>query len=378
MAQTPLFCPNKECPNHHTPTAKRWYRPFGFYSTKAHGIIARYACRQCRKSFSQQTFRLSYYLHLTISFKDLFLRLCACSGIRALARSYGVSDKVITNRIGRLARQSMGMMAKVREIQHFGEALVADGFESFIHSQYSPNNIHQLIGKDSQYVYACDLAHLRRKGRMSDRQKRMRQRLERSDMGMAAELPASFGRVCSLIHELARKCAPLELHTDEKREYQTVIASSGLLECGLKHLTTPSRQARTYRNPLWAVNYYDRELRKDQANHVRQTTRWSREANNCMERMYMYAGYHNFFKPFRIKHPDKRTHAEVAGTPATAIRALLRTFFTKRYFFSRISLSASEWQVWLRAYRTPFRPGFQILPAYVTGQPRLWPKAQAA
>ncbi len=377
MAQIPPFCPNKECPSHH-PLTPKWYRPFGSYLTKAHGMVARYICRRCRKSFSEQTFRLSYYLHLTISFKDLLSRICSCSGIRAIARSYGVSDKVISNRIGRLARQSIGLMARVRGLQRLGEALVADGFESFIHSQYSPNNIHLLIGKDSQYVYACDLAHLRRKGRMSERQKRRRERLERHDIGMSGELTTSFGRVCSLIHELAQTNATVELHTDEKREYQTVIASSGLPECGLVHHTTSSRRARTYENPLWAVNYYDRELRKGLANHVRQTTRWAQEANNCMERIYVYAGYHNFFKPFRIKERDTRTHAEVAGTPVAALRSLLKTFFTKRYFFSRISLSISEWLVWLRAYRTPFRTGFQVLPAYVTGQQRLWAMSQAA
>ncbi len=142
---------------------------------------------------------------------------------------------------------------------------------------------------------------------MSDHQKRVRKRLESSDVGMSGELTASFERVCSTIHELAEVKGQLTLHTDEKREYRTVLEASGLLEQRVRHFTTPSRKARTYRNPLWAVNYYDREIRKDQANHVRQTTRWSQEANNCMERMYVYAGYHNFFKPFRIKPCDNRT-----------------------------------------------------------------------
>ena len=141
MAQCPPFCPNSACANHRTALVKNWYKPFGYYTTQAYGRVKRYACLRCGKSFSEQTFRLSYYLHKKISFRDIVYRISACSGIRAMARWYQVTDKVISNRIGRLARQVMGLMAEMRAYQDFREDLVADGFESFIHSQYSPNNI---------------------------------------------------------------------------------------------------------------------------------------------------------------------------------------------------------------------------------------------
>lgn len=371
MPQIPPFCPNRACPNHHVPAATIWFIHFGSYHSKAHGRVSRFACRRCGKSFSEQTFRLSYYLHRTIDFKDLFYRICACTGIRAIARSYGVTDKVISNRVGRLARQAMGMMSDLRPFQWSSESVAADGFESFIRSQNSPNNIHHLIGTKSQYVHACDLAHLRRKGRMTAHQKHIRQRLEQSDPGVGGEVARSFERICYTLRDLAEKHGHLVLHTDEKREYKSVLDANRHLSGMVRHITTSSRKARTYGNPLWPVNYYDRELRKDQANHVRETVRPSQEANNCMERAYLYAGFHNFFKPFRIKERDTRTHAEMAGFDVPTIGLRRRTFFTRRYFFSRVMPSASEWLVWLRAYRTPFRDGYQELPAYVTGEVRV-------
>jgi len=167
MAQSPPFCPNRTCRHHRDPGNHAWFRPFGTYTSRAHGNVKRYACVRCGKSFSDQTFRLSYYLKRTISFKDLLFRISACEGIRAIARSYGVTDKVIANRVGRLARQVIGVMAALRSTTALHEDLAADGFESFVRSQYSPNNVHHLIGTASRYVYACDLAHLRRKGRIS-------------------------------------------------------------------------------------------------------------------------------------------------------------------------------------------------------------------
>jgi hypothetical protein len=377
MALLPPFCPRKTCPNHHTPTEKKWFHKIGWYETKASGRVKRFICRSCGKSFSEQTFRLSYYLHKKISFRDIFVRISSCSGIRALARSFQVTDKVISNRVGRLARQAMGMMASLRTSQRFSEHVAADGFESFIHSQYSPNNIHHLIGTESQYVYACDLAHIRRKGRMTEYQQRKRRRLEHKER-LSGEIRTSFRRICHTLQDLALHTVKLTLYTDEKQEYKAVLRENRYLDGKIIHRTTSARQARTFHNPLWPVNYYDRELRKDLSSMTRETTRWSQETNNCMERMYLYAGYHNFFKPFRIKQRGTKTHAEVAGFEAKRLRSLLATFFTERFFFSRIVLSVSEWWVWLRAYRTPFRPSFQSIPAYITGEERLSALARAA
>ena len=378
MALIPPFCPDRNCAHHQKPRARDWYRPFGWYHTRAHGQVRRFACRACGKSFSEQTFRLSYYLHRNIDFRDILFRHSSCSSVRAMARAFRVTDKVIANRIARLARQAIGVMAGLRLGWHPQEALAADGFESFIRSQYSPNNIHHLVGAESQYVLACDLAHLRRKGRMTGSQRRKREMLELSDVGTKGEIESSFERLCHVIEEIVEPGDLIVLHTDEKREYRTVLRANRYCDGRVEHKTTSSRKARTRKNPLWPVNYHDREIRKDQASHVRETTRWAQEANHCMERIYAYAGYHNFFKPFRIKERDVRTHAELAGCDQKAMGRLLKSFFTRRHFFTRLVLNASEWLVWLRAYRTMFRPGIQYLPGFFTGEERRMPQTAAA
>ena len=371
MPPSILFCPNKDCANHRHAPSSGWYRPYGWYRTKAYGKVRRHACRSCGTSFSRRTFKLSYYLHLTIGFREILYRLAACSGLRALAREYGVTDKVISNRIGRLARQAIGVTAGLRPWQGRSEPLAADGFESFIRSQYSPNNVHHLIGSDSQYVYASDLAHLRRKGRMTERQKLKRECLERLAPIPPGEIRRSFERICCGIGDLPWAQDGVVLHTDEKKEYRAALAALRSLEGKITHVTTSSRVPRTFDNPLWPVNYYDRELRKDQASQVRETTRQSREANNSMERMYAYAGYHNYFKPFRIKERDSRSHAEAAGFAAERVQSFRERFFRDRFFYTKVSFNASEWLVWLRAYHTPFtRAAGAEIPGYLTCRPR--------
>ncbi len=47
----------------------------------------------------------------------------------------------------------------------------------------------------------------------------------------------------------------------------------------------PSTWKRTYANPLFASNYLGREIRKDQANHRREPTCYSRNPANSMSRL---------------------------------------------------------------------------------------------
>lgn len=81
------------------------------------------------------------------------------------------------------------------------------------------------------------------------------------------------------------------------------------------HLTFSSELKRRILNSLFSVSCYDREVRKDNAYHVRETVRFSRNVNSALERFAVYQLYHNYFKPFRIAHKDKKlyTHAEAAG-----------------------------------------------------------------
>lgn len=367
MKPQPPFCPNRYCSCHWLDRSPElaegtWFVKDGTYSPDSVGRTQRYRCRSCGTRFSDQTFRLDFAVKLPLDYPTLFNHQISGSGIRDLARIQGVTDKVILNRISRLARQSIALHARMRAYLTLDEDLVADGFESFTWSQYFPNNIHMLVGKQSQYLYGADYANLRRKGRMRERQKRRRAELEKRFLPLPGEVLRSFTRLLGQLRRYAEKMtrSQLCLYTDEKQEYRRALGADSveLPEGGrLIHIRRSSKVARTRHNDLFAVNYYDRELRKDQANHVRESVQFSREVNNCMERLWVYSAWHNYRKPYRIggRGGKERTHAQVAGVKKKQVEGLWEGFFYRRAFYSHLVLTESEQLAWFRAFRSPMQ-----------------------
>jgi transposase-like protein len=368
----PPFCPTSTCRNHHIPKGpirehRRWYRKDGTYPSRLHGRVQRFVCTSCGRKFSTQTFSLDYGVKRTVCYQRIFQQITCGSGVRSLARHLGVSDTVILNRISRLARQSIALHAALRPFCLSREAFVTDGFESFTLSQYFPNNIHLIVGKDSQYLYGIDYAHLRRKGRMREDQKQKRAEIERYFSAYTGDIHRSFTRTVRQMIEYRRDNAdiPLEVYSDEKTDYRRVLAPLAA-KGKVRHLCVPSTAPRSVSSDLFAVNYFDRELRKDSGNHVRETVEFSRDVNNCMDRLWVYAAYHNYVKPYRINSPGGKcgNHAEQTGIPGRKIRAVWKTFFTQRAFISRVSVSESEWYAWYRCYATPMKMRMRDYPRY--------------
>jgi hypothetical protein len=244
------------------------------------------------------------------------------------------------------------------------EPLVLDGFESFAYSQYYPNNLNLLVTSDSQFVLGMTGTVLRRKGRMREDQKKKRSELEKEyrapSNGILSSSKTLFRYGCHL--SFASMKLPIEFRTDEKIEYSRAIRQLrpyGLwLEEGLLvHHRTSSKAPRTFDNPLFAVNYLDRQLRKDLAEHVRETVRFARRIEHSLERAVIHLAHHNFKKPFRTRVLDRElTHAEVAGLERQRIVELRESSLKDRAFGWRSNLEQWQRLVWNRETRVPVHP----------------------
>jgi hypothetical protein len=342
----------------------------GHYRSASRGAIQRYRCRGCATHFSSQTFSLDYRAQRTVNYKRLFELLVSSSGIRDMARILHVSAHCITDRISRLARQAMAVHSELLEGLTLKEELVADGLESFAVSQYFPNNIQLLAGKDSQYWICSDYAHLSRKGRMSEYQSRRNRSLQRQLTHNRRTIYRSFEAAVqqALILTERSPYKVTSLFTDEHRQYRRLIESLSCQERSLlPHRTISSKKARTLSNPLFSVNYLERQIRKDLAEHTRETVQFARNVVNQMERLAVYRLYHNYFKPFRINGREDRhiSHGQRAGISAARIAKELKSLFTRRRFYSRLrSMMISDRRLWLRGIATPLKRGSEYLPAY--------------
>ncbi len=367
----PPFCPNPDCDFHQdVPKSSVWYVRYGHYTTKVDGQVQRYRCKQCGCHFSSQTFSLDYGVNRHISYRQLFELLITSSGIRDMGRILKASPHCITNRLSRLARQCLAVHADLLGELSLDEALVADGFESFAVSQYFPNNIQLLAGKLSQYWIYSDYAHLRRKGRMTPYKKHRNQLLQSKFTHGRVTVYESFEELVrlSLILKERSDREVIDLYTDRHQSYLNVMRN---MNAGVRrkvhHICCSSTAPRTTSNMLFSVNYLDREIRKDLAEHTRETVQFGRNVSNQMERLAIYRTYHNYCKPFRISGGEKERycHAEMAGISRSSIQRELKTLFTQRRFLSRIKgIMIRDLDVWLRGVTTPLKRYAEDLPAY--------------
>jgi hypothetical protein len=382
----PPFCPNQRC-RFHDPSRirsnpiprgrnRRWYYKCGVRTISGGREIQMFKCKECKTGFSTRTFSVDYWEKRHLSYPRLLSMLTGCMGIRAMGRSFGCSPRTVENKIGRLSRQAVGVTVTLKPRLDLVEELVADGFESFNGSQYFPDNYNILVGKRSQFLYFINYSHLRRKGRMTDDQKEEAEKLKKDVIIPPFQIRYRFAELADEAVRLLR-CSSgkkqLTLHTDKKIEYKQVLSSLELAGADpsegyrLFHIRISSRAFRGPLNPLFSVNYMDREFRKDLAEHVRESTRFGRNVSNACERMEIYRVQHNCIKKYRINRSGRLwdTHAEAAGLGAEEVKRVLSKWLTRRCFYSHLELDLHMGKVWGHGYATAGKLSMDYVPAFI-------------
>lgn len=362
----PPHCPTPECEHYYDEPEGIWYRKISPYQTKTFGSVPRFICLNCRKSFSSQTFSIDYYAKRRLSYRSIHNHINAGSGLRNIARTFQVSPRTIRNRINRLARNAIIIHETLLHQIPLNEDVVADGFESFCVSQYFPDNYHILVGKDSQFVYRWNYVTLRRKGRMRDDQKKRRAILEKHFRPAPKAIESSFGDLMAFLDRRTQKREmPLIIYTDEKKDYLRALWNRDDLRERLfsgdwRHHMVNSKEVRNTQNPLFPVNYIDREFRKDMASHARESLQFSRNVNEAMLRMSLYLFDHNYLKPFRVADRDKKKyrHAQIAGLDRKVLDVSISGFFTERCFWGmKCPMEGPGRRSLERGWTTPLRKG---------------------
>jgi transposase-like protein len=370
----PKYCPCLICDLHKKDLdLHRWYNKAGEYKTKAFDKVQRYRCKACGKYFSEQTFNIDYYAKKVIDYKELLKKVVSTSSTRDIARDFEISTGTVQNKLFRLSRQAIAVHEELKASIKKPDDMVADGFESYSVSQYFPNNIHLLMLRTSQYVYFSNYVTIRRKGRMTEAQRARRSRLEEQFWPAYKGVELSFSDVVDEVVRLKDRCGSTSVKfiTDEKKEYGKALwnhkdMNRFLRDRQIVHIKISSRKVRTARNPLFAVNYLDRQMRKDLCNHVRETVCFSRNVNNCMEKHMIYLMYHNYIKLFREnqRYQNKLTHAEVAGIGKHIIEKTVSQAFTVRRFLSLENISGFVKRLWKRNLFTPLKQIVEYIPKY--------------
>ena len=334
----PSHCPNPTCPAHSHPDA-HWSRPYGSYTTKAHGTVRRYRCRYCGRTCSTQTESMHYAANRRLPLKEIVACLLEGASQREIARRYHTSPMAVHNAIIRLGRQAIAAQTVLLPHLCPRPRLVFDGLRSFVTSQDYPCDLTTLVDAEGETILAITHGVFRRGGQMTRSQrKRMMAKQERW------RIPhGTMSRSISTIwHELWNYAdlsvnRPAIVDTDQHRGYRRIVERSPVyrhlrIANLAEHRTTSSHAARTAQNPLFPVNYVDRLIRHRLREHTRETIAFARHSAMQMYRMWIFAWDLNTRRKWRVKRPAYGVHAEQGSLDEQGIRVIKRV---NREFFSR-------------------------------------------
>jgi hypothetical protein len=143
---------------------------------------------------------------------------------------------------------------------------------------------------------------------MTPAQKRKHQRLE-SRLGQPQQRAIEHS-MAALLNLVAPEGSQIEIRSDEHPAYPRTWRRAPRVE--VRHAVTPSKKARTARNPLFPVNCADLWLRHSGANHKRETIAFPSAARVSSSDAFILSVYLSNQKSFSEKKPT--------GTEETSIQ----------------------------------------------------------
>ena len=338
----PPYCPRRSCSHHRQPTGSWWARDGHFTRLAEPRRIRRFRCKDCRRSFSTQTFDTTYWLKRPDLQRTIFLRLVECSGFRQVARGLGVVHSTVLRQAERLGRHCLLFHWSRRPAVLPAENLVLDGFQTFEYSQYWPCDFNLLLGQDSHFFHGFTDAELRRSGRMKPRQKRRRQSLE-SALGRP-DPKATELEVAELLRMLVPEGSCATVCSDEHAAYPRALKRLEGRE--IQQRRTSSKAARTCGNPLWPANLVDLLIRHSGGNQKRETIAFSKRRQSAAERLWAFLAWRNYLEPFSERDPRGPTAAMKAGVVDRPLT--LGDLFHRRLVPSLIELPKRLYRYYVR------------------------------
>ena len=326
----PPHCPRSDCGSHRSNEPWRWTRHGSFVREAAPRRIQRFRCGHCGHTFSSQSFSTTYWLKRPDVLVPVAHRLLACSGYRQIAREARCDPTTVMRHAARIGRHALLWLHEHRPGGPIDEPVAIDGYERFAYSQYHPCHLNLVVGSDSHYTYAFTHTPLRRKGRMTEPQKRRRRALEAQD-GRPDPRGIERGMLAAL-KLAAPEPQALLVHSDEHTDYPLALARLRREGYAITHRTTSSLAARTAANPQFPVNLMDLLLTQNLACFKRETIAFAKLQLALVLRAAWLIAWRNFTKPFSERH-DGGTPAMRAGLrshPVSVTRMLAQRLFPWR------------------------------------------------
>ncbi len=360
----PPFCPHRECPEHRRTSPGYRFRRHGVYASRKRSRVPRFLCLTCRRTFSRQTFAVSYYRKRPELMRPVAAALVAGSAHRQIARSLGCAPSTVTRLAARLGRHAILLLAYT--LSHLGgtvdEPFVLDHFETFEFTQDYPFGVATPVGAHSWFVYGLDPApHARTGARSAHQQRRLEARPRRDARG---GYTGSTRRTLKALLPLGKPGRSLRIRGDGHPAYDRAVARlAGTHRPALERYPNPPREprgspraatARVRDRAMFPVDLLHKILRHTLAHQRRETLAFGRRLNAVLERLFVAAVWRNFIKRRSERRPEPRTPAMCLGL--TDAPWDWKRLLSHRLFFHRLRLPSPWPSLYRRLWTTPVLP----------------------
>jgi len=357
----PPFCPRPDCAQHHLPTPRCFaYQLFGSFTRTDGRRVPRYRCTVCRRTFSKQSFAVSYYLKRPELLSPIAAGLVNGAAHRQISRIVGCAPSTVTRLSARLGRHAL--LLQVLALMHLEddcEDTVLDHAEAFEGSQDEPFAIATLVGARSWFCYGLEGSTHERTGRRSSWQEV--RRLQRPARDPRGGYEGSAARLLATRLKFASRQGPLRINVDDKPDYVRAVSSAGLRDrIRLVVFPNPERgprgsprseKARLRDTAMFPNDLLHALMRHSLAHHHRETIAFPRRINAALERVFLMMAWRNFVKGVSERRADPSTPAMAKGL--TDRPWAWARVFARRLFAARLPVPSSWMEIYRREWTTP-------------------------
>lgn len=357
----PPCCPRPDCKAHDPARREpfRYTRAGWYFRQCDRQVVRRYRCRHCRRSFSESTFRTTYYLKRPELQEDIVAGIVAGSAHRQLARSLGCAPSTVTRQASRLGRHCLLFQAAaLSELKDIDEPVVNDHFETFLSSQFDRLGIATPVGQGSWFVYGIDPAPHGRSGRVTRAQRRAAARRQKGKKKTPrGGYVQSKRRILDLLLGVAQ--GTLELVHDGHPAYGgSVSRHPERHRIRARAFPNPKRgpkgsprspEARARDEAMFAVDLLHGLWRHTDPHHGRERITFARRTSAVMERAHVLVVWRNFQKKLSERRSEKITPA------------------------MRVGLAEEPWSWPFILSRRLFPSQVRVPPGWMTTYRRAWP-----
>ena len=332
----PPYCPNPHCRWHALDLAGSEGCFWRFGARRVNRFpyrTRRYQCARCGKVFSDSVFYLFYRDRTEPTYAEIFRGHTSGKTRRDIAVDLGCSLDTVQRRFRELAAQGLLIQAHKTAQTEVKESVAYDGIENFAFSQYDPNNINHVVGRESLFLYDFNFSPLNRKGRMSPRQVLRKRQLE----NLHGPYPRAAIRTATrriLERLLARAPGDLLFHSDNHYLYREAIEKLPKKH-RLVHFITLAKVHRGARNRLFAINHCDLLTRQKLTTFKRETVSFAKHSIAMVESFTLFMVAKNFLRPVFIKK-QKRDPAANRESPAMRIRVATKILEFREFYGMRL------------------------------------------